>query len=380
MRPRITRCWIGAGNSFTVVRLLDGKILRTFRNDPAGLAPDHPVEVDAPASAFIDNGATNVVGTYSGIDAPITGAVSIYPGAVGTVTTRAFVGDEDGDLWKADLSDTNPDNWSFKLFHDAYSSVVFAPTDAPPQPVATAPVITVDRLGNVVTIYATGDQSNFSSVNHNHMFSVSETIVPGPPAKAVASINWHLPFTGGVTPTGPISLFSGDLFFSTFTPGVSTDSACLTGQGTLWGVDFVETEPGTGTPGLPRARFTQVAGDVVSATCPIGFANADARLGFSKFFRCLQLDPGSIVFGAGVTQRPSCVDTSSTIGTDPYTGATSSHQTITGISQGDFQLVAQTGPKAPSSGSGGTTTHTFTRTLTAPVSITTLASWATIVE
>ncbi len=380
-----TRCWRGAGNSFTVVRLYDGKILRTFRNDPLGKTPDHPAETDSPVTAFQTAGvASSIVGTYANIDAPLTGAVAIYPAAIGAVTTRAFVGDEDGDLWKADFTDTNPTNWTFGLFHDSYINTTFTATSQPPQAVSLAPVLTVDRLGRITVIYATGDQNNFAAVNVNNMWSVSEqltTTLSGTTASTVT--NWKIPFTGGVTPTGPLSLFSGNLYFSTFTPDVASASACLKGQGTIWGVDYAETEPGTGSPGLPRARLQQQPGDVIVGTCPPSVPNTDARPGLGNFFRCLQLDPGTIVFGAGVTQRPSCVDTASSATTDPYTGATSSHQTVTGINTGDFQLVAQTGPKSPSTGGGGvggTSTKTYTRTLVPPVSVTKIDTWAASIE
>ncbi|GAC1521135.1 MAG: hypothetical protein NVS3B10_22120 [Polyangiales bacterium] len=169
------------------------------------------------------------------------------------------------------------------------------------------------------------------------------------------------------------------MYFSTFSPDVATASACLSGQGTLWGVDYAQVEPGT-VPPLPVARFQQALGDTIATSCPGSFANTDARVGMGSFYRCLTLAPGTIVFGAGVTQRPTCIDTSATLATDPYTGATSSHQTIADINQGSFQLVAQTGPRATGTDTAGTTTTAFTRTLVAPVSATKIDSWASIVE
>lgn len=390
------RCWVGAGLSFTVVRLYDGKIIRRFSNNPAGSGSvDHPAEPNGAAAVFVTNGKTNLVtdaaGKYAGIDSPLTGAVALYPAAVGSVTTRAFVGDYDGTLWKLDVSDPNPQNWTFGIFHDAYfpGDTANAATSAW-APVAIAPVLSVDSFGDIVVDYATGDQSNFSTSYLNHMYSVTErtTVVSG--AKTwVPHVNWELRFSGGVTPTGPLSLFSGSLFFSTFTPNVSTSDACLSGQGTLWGVDYLDTEPSVvNTDGAPvpagRHKITSSADTALaSGTCPPSYANADARGALSyPYFRCIQLDPGTIVFGAGITQRPSCVITPPTaLGTDPYVGSASTHSTITGINQGDFQLVAQTGPKSTSStGSAGSTTNTYVRTLVPPLSVTRIDSWAAIVE
>jgi len=212
---------------------------------------------------------------------------------------------------------------------------------------------------------------------------------------AAAKVNWHLKFPNGITPTGPMSLFSGTLFFSTFTPDTASADACLRGSGTIWGVDYLEGEPGMFNPdGSPipmgRHQSDSVADAAWAAaygsppadsSCPTSLTNKDARTGYDKYFRCMNLGAGTIVFGAGVTQRPSCVSTpTSAIGVDPYTGSTATHSTVTDIGIGDFQLVAQTGPKAVATGSTGGATNTISRKLTAPLSSTRIDSWAAIIE
>lgn len=398
------RCWTGPGNSFTVVRLADGKILRRFSTDPNGdSSTGRPPELSGATAKFLVAGKQDIVkdttaaATSTGftpIDAPLTGAVALYPAATGAVTTRAFVGDIDGDLWKLDVSDVDPKNWRFELFHDAYFPGDSANTNpAAWGPVAVPPVLSVDRFGDIVVDYATGDQSNFSVANMNHVYSVTEKVtldVSG--AKTTKpTVNWHLRFPNGITPTGPMSLFSGTLFFSTFTPDTASSDACLRGQGTIWGVDYLDVEPGItnsdGSP-IPMGRHVNVttatpssSTDPSTLSCPASYTNRDARSTFSQYFRCIPLDPGTIVFGAGVTQRPSCVSTpSSAIGIDPYTGSSASHSTITDISIGDFQLVAQTGPSKSGSTSSGSSTATITRPLTAPLSSTRIDSWAAIIE
>lgn len=393
------RCWTGPGLSFTVVRLYDGKILRSFRNDPLGKTasiPPRPAEPTSATAQFVAAGRTYIVQSasgapYAGIDSPLTGAVALYPAGVGAVTTRAFIGDLDGGLWRADFSQSDPQQWTFSLFHDAYFPNDTANTDPTKWgPIATLPVVSVDRFGDVVVNYATGDQNNFSSTNLNHVYSLTErTTVTSGVRSYTTRVNWHLRLTNGVTPTGPLSLFNGVLYFSTFSPGVASAAACLNGQGTLWGVDYVEAEPGQygvdGTP-VPLARFLKAdASDSTAAAKPCPepshaiYNNQDARVGYDSFFRCYPLDPGTIVFGAGITQRPSCVSTSSTaLGTDPYFGGSSSHMTLSSINQGDFQIVAQTGPKGTAA--TGSKTNTFTRKLKPPQPTARLESWANVVE
>lgn len=384
-------CWTGPGNSFTIVRLWDGKILKTFRNNPQPTDGVHPPEPNSATNRWLLTGKAPVMilgpsGVWPTIDSPIDGAVTLSPGAIGTVTTRAFVGDHDGTLWKADVSDTNPENWTFSMFHDAYFPADGANTvQAAWGPVAIPPVLSVDRFGDVVINYATGDQNNFATSNLNHVYSLTErtTISSGGVKSFVPTLNWHIKLTGGITPTGPMALFGGDLYFSTFTPSVAGADACLSGRGTIWGVDYLETEERVTNDDLtpvPRGRHRKTtSSEAPAAYCPPTLPNGDARTGFGSFFRCIVLDPGTIVFGAGITQRPSCTSADSTgTGIDPYTGGTTAHTTITDMSVGEFQLVAQTGPSGAAAVGG--VTKTYTRTLTMPPSTTRIDSWAGIVE
>lgn len=389
IRPSV-RCWAGPGQSFTVVRLYDGKILRSFRNEPLGGTniADHPAEPNS-ASAVLK--AAGVV-TVAGIDSPLTGAVAIYPAATGSVTSRAFVGDQDGTLWKADVSSQNPASWTFGIFHDAYVSPDAGATVG--QPISNAPVITVNRLGDTTVLYSTGDQNNFAQANVNQVWSISEKLKTGSStglnALYVPAANWHMRFDNGITPTGPLQLFNEQVYFTTFTPdSTSTASACLSGSGTIWSVHYLDGDGGSNL--LPKPGFTLATGEAVGSgdipsNCRVGGTStsgtiiANSVTAAPGLFRCVPLPAGTIVFGGGITQRPSCADTTGSLSTDPYTGSTVSHQSVSGITTGAFELVVQTGPKAPTPLSGGANTNFFVRTLKAPVAQTRIDSWASLVE
>jgi type IV pilus assembly protein PilY1 len=386
-----TRCWSGPGQSMTVVRLYDGKILRSFRNDPAGAVPNHNPEPSGAAAAFVAAGYPTVVkdstGSFAKIDSPITGQLSLYPAGIGAVTTRGFVGDADGALWRLDVSAQQPNQWTFSLFHDAYypsdsdnaSSTAWAP-------VATPPSVSTDRFGNIVVDYATGDQSNFASTYLNYVFSVSENVTKtaGVTTLGNPSVNWRMKLPAGITPTGPLNLFNGTLYFSTFSPGVP-DSAntCLSGQGTLWAVDYLQADSNF----LPLAGFVrQPATDDTTnytGTCPGTSAPwsvlSEADTTGSTNYRCIRLPAGTIVYGLGLTQRPSCSGTS-TVGSDPYFG--NSITNVASVSPGAFQLVAQTGPSKVTGPvtTTATSTNTYTYNLKAPLPLTKVDSWASVVE
>ncbi len=391
------RCFVGAAESFTVVRLWDGKVLRSFRNNPAGDGTaNHPIDATSPVTLMQTGAAPlNPVPSFSGIDSPITGAVALYPAGTGSVTTRAFVGDIDGTLWKVDVSNADPQNWTFQIFHDAYGLETGSTAAMMGQPIATQPITTVDRVGDITVLYATGDQNTFASTNVNHVWSVTERTSYNATSGITTFtpiVNWHLRFDTGLTPTGPLTLFNQMVYFSTFSPDSAVAGACLNGSGTLWSMNYLDDSK---VDSLPMPGFTLGAGEAIGAstagsgysipsTCRYG-GTASAPASFANqpdptqpTFRCIALDPGSVVFGAGITERPTCVATSA-MPFDPYTGMTTSHQDVSAVTPGNFQLVVQTGPTA-GTGAGGSTTKTLPRTLVAPVSQTRVSSWASIVE
>jgi hypothetical protein len=92
----------------------------------------------------------------------------------------------------------------------------------------------------------------------------------------------------------------------------------------------------------------------------------------------------AIIFGAGITQKPTC--NADTTTTDPYLGY-GAHTGLADFTAGQFQLVVQTGPKNVNNGSGpGSTTqtggeiNTFAVNLAPPMSPTRIDSWAAVVE
>ncbi len=50
------------------------------------------------------------------LDSPVTGEPVAFPSDVGSVADRIFVGDQDGTLWKVDVSNKSPDQWTMSLF------------------------------------------------------------------------------------------------------------------------------------------------------------------------------------------------------------------------------------------------------------------------
>lgn len=329
------RCWgtAGAANpsrSLTIVRLDTGKVLMNFR----GAAIDGP-----------PNLTTNKkVGVF---DSPISGVPVPYPAVTGQVSNRVYVGDSDGTLWRVDLSNSNPANWTVSMAWDAYS--LSGDTATGGEPIQTPPVIAVDPIGDNVILFSTGDQEQFTASGSikTRAWSIKDQPKVG---KFETKANWYLPFVNGTRVTGPMALFDSVAYFATFTPTPASGNACSDGYGSVWGVDYIKTE---GTDDKPTPRYE---------TQPGVFATHEDQ------------GAGTVVFGVAVTQTPTCSDTTSY--TDDGLGSRTS---VSGAAGGAFQLVFQTGKGGGNDGTNSKTKTTVVE-LANPVQVTRIDSWASVVE
>lgn len=333
-----------AARSLTVVRLDTGEIIRSFRADPTK------------AAALQAKGRV----VQADLDSPITGVPVAFPGTTGAVSDRAFVGDSDGTLWRVDLASTNPSNWKMNLFFDAYAKD--GPKDG--QPIATAPVLSVDLLGNVTIAFSTGDQDVLQKKKgmQNYAFSLLEK--PNAAGTAYESYaNWFIELKDGERVTGPMSLFNGALFFTSYKPDSGNGAACDSGTSRVWGMDYVLPKtPGNTLNDLDDGGKERLpdSGNLVQF-----LDNTSAMLANA-----------GVIFGVGVTQLPSC--TQEAVNTDTFFGGSTQHTSITSITPGRFQLVMHT--SGTGNVSDGSQTKRIEIELPTPPSTSRIDSWAALVE
>jgi type IV pilus assembly protein PilY1 len=345
-RPRINAYptdGIGA-RSLTIVRLDTGEIVRTFRQSTA----------DAPSGL-----PTNRI-IISPIDSPITGTPAAFPASLGAIADRVYVGDSDGVLWRADLSSTNPDDWEMRMFLDSYRNQ--APDAG--QPIMTQPVVSVDDQGEVVVVFSTGDQEVFSAPAEmkNYIWSLTETVDPND-GSVQSKVNWYSELVGGERVAGPINLFMGSLFFSTFQPEPDTSSSvCATGNSRIWGMHYAEpaVAEDLSQGGQHRLPNPDQQGDFIQV-----LDNTHALL-----------DDNATIFGVGVTQVPTCSNESEVA--DDFIGAGAMHTTATSVTPGAFQLVMHTGSAGTATAGGQARVQTID--LPTPHAYPRIDSWAAIVE
>jgi len=342
------RCWqdasgkVGPARSLTIVRLDNGQVVMNFR----GALNDGPT---LPNTKF-----------KSGVfDSPITGVPVPYPSQTGQVSDRIYVGDADGAVWRIDMRDPKPINWTVDMVWDSYS--MSNDTVAVRQPIETPVIPTVDAVGNPVLLFSTGDQETFTKSTNvrTRVWSISETRANG---VLQTKSNWVIPLENGVRVTGPISLFNGAAYFATFTPTGTQLNSCADGFGSIWGVDYIKkTMCGANAPTPPTdwpcARYVQ---DPVNNPGVISFFEDQA--------------PGAAVFGVSVAQTPNCYE--EVTYPDPYLGSVTS---IGNSTAGQFQLFFQTG-KPSGASNDGSSTISYSKPLPPPRTSVRVDSWGLVVE
>ncbi len=280
----------------------------------------------------------------------MTGGVAAYPGDVGQVADRAFMTDADGVIWRLDLSNPDPANWSLVAYHDMFHDQAFTFS----QPAYNPPVLSVDDQGDLVILQGTGDIDNFDGTDFNRVVSLTENLTfdadTGEVTGIAGTLNWEIDLDASEMVTGPLELFDGRVYFGSFKSITGAD-ACDFGESRLWGVDYVADDGAGG----PADGIESTAGSgVIDATFVGPFTN-------------------QLIMGVAVTQRPSCFVGDEVI--DPYLG---NRFRVSEEGGGGFQLVAQVG------GGGdltvGSALAEITRTLPAPVPHTTLLGFAGSVD
>lgn len=349
------------GRSVTVVRLDTGAVLATFMR-----------AADAPANDTLFK-AGLIVNTP--LDSPMTGTPAVYPQDVGADGTQVFIGDYDGTLWKFDLSNTDPTQWTGKLFFDLYNGTVETASTAwsDGQPIALPLVTSLSPTGQLVVNVASGSQDQFTRTGLYLVYSLEETVQTSSGTSALRSlVNWYLSSSNdtSLTPpapqltaqpgvmgpgervSGPMVVFDGTLYFATYQAPAAAALSCTAGDGHLWGRNYI-------TPYDPSNVYE-------------GGAFVQPATGPTPAYVDLATN-GAVVPGVSVQATTACVGLG-TAGLDQYVPG-GSHTTPSAFTAGSFQLVGQVGATGGTSGAATTLLQ-----LPTPREPTMISSWAAVTE
>jgi type IV pilus assembly protein PilY1 len=384
-RERI-RAW-GAGvpaRSLTFVELATGRVLARMvgeMSDNPRLATQRSGDTQLARDAVVPPENTR-------FDSPITGIPVAYPGGTGAAQ-RLYVGDADGTLWRVELDGPKPEKWEAHIAFDAYNvgrsgdatltdawvgagrgegdklGATLATPDATQaallgQPIQNAPTLSTDPQGELVVVFATGDQESFQARSPgmvNLLVSFRDRWLPEKSDDGVRTTRYQAEVDGeggvelawldGGRVTGHVNLFDGQLFFAYFMPSATNE--CTYGTGGLCAVHYVDKE----SSGAP----------VVSSSITGSRA-------------CTEFDQGEVVFGVTVALTPSCAVEESTF-EDPYLAG--SYSAVTKANPGRYELVFHTG-QGGSASAQGTRTKRSSVALTTPVTRTTVRSFVRLAD
>jgi len=247
---------------------------------------------------------------------PITGTPAAYGSLPGQPTTRVFVGDAGGRLWRIDTSDPDPAEWSMRVFHDPYPG---GRDDPNRQAVFYEPSLALRAGGQLTALYVTGDPDNLQdqASNHDHrLVSVTERIEvdANDVLQTTGDVNFMLTFQDGEAPSSPTLVFDSTAYFATYLH--DTDSPCSFGETRIWGVDFVGNDPDSEEDVLPRfptnkqsETLAPGAGGWRETDPPdCDEEEGDDGSGFSREALYCLMPAGSLVRGIEVSRSPACED------------------------------------------------------------------------
>lgn len=315
-----------AGRAVYVVRMDTGERVAEFSNTTGNV-----VELD---------------GGSATIDYPMTGSPSVYSDVPGVVSTRAFIGDAGGRMWRLNMREPDPAEWELELFYDPYADGGPLATDEPldRQPVFGAPALALDSTaGHIAVLYGTGDIDfvSQSATSKSGVFSVSEVTTEG--GGTAAEENWYKVLTAVEKLTGELLVFDRVAYFTTYRANAL--DACDPGTGFLYGVHF------TASAGTSSTDTTVAALDEDGDPTTIDDV---------KFVSTGEAVP----YGVQIIERPACLP-----GADGNAAAGTGGGGGGGATQGDLQLVVNVA-KGPGfsgdlipPGASGKTTKNFTRSM-----------------
>jgi len=302
-----------------------------------------------------------------------------------TFMTRCFLADTGGQIWRMDLSSTNPSEWKITWFHDLYSgpdapAAITKTIDDPTRiGVMAMPSTSLDPTGSeLVLVYGAGSVIDAAPKGFQRpVYSVTETIPTSASGVVIGAVkgkvNWVKLLDQSEVFIGPSVVFGGDAYWTTYI-GPGGGSACgitAVGAAYLWGVDYTLTSS--------AADKTSVIGAFLlnpSAASPSQQPTKATRV----FIGTTTPSP------ALVEQRPPCVN-GCALTDNTCTGGVASGAGLSAIQNPNYQLSVATSTPAtqgtgtlPPNSTFTPPTGMATHALQTPTSALVLTGWDVLLD
>jgi type IV pilus assembly protein PilY1 len=376
------RCWEPTGRALYIVDVADGYLIKKI--------------------SLPDDGRIPAADNVPIFPSPMVSTPAAFPDDTGVEATRAFITDADGVIWRLDLSADDPEpldpeaGWTARPFHDMFHATAEPSTPAAPfigELTYEAPILSTDIDGRTVVIVGTGDNGDFMKpAVRNRVASLTEIEVLGVPLNSIgrykAAFNWEMlqkntshttelndgtvtqvdGFSQSELVTGPMVLFEGQLFFSTFIAVTDPDDVCAFGRGRVHAVSYnlrdTNDRNPSGTNGPLRINAgTNSANNIVN------------------ILRTNTAGDNVMIMGLTLTQQPSCRQADLTY-EDPW-GSSWSSVSSTGAPPPMYLAAHAAFDNHGSSlvdDIGGSRVFSAEVQINRPPHLTTVLSWATSTE
>lgn len=240
------------------------------------------------------------------MDAPMVGSPAVYPGVGVTPAERAYIGDAQGRIWRLDMRDPSPEQWTVAIAWPPVGMV------DPPlgHPSLDRPALVTREDGGLVVLYGQGRGG--ADANPRNVVSFTDRLVPAAQANQPpvfqASLNWTMPLRSSEVVTGAPVVYDRTAFFTTVSRPTAV-GACTPVLSRLYGVhyyDVLRDEDGdVVTYNRPdddpnEAAATISVRPMLPRVAEDGTADEPAL--------SLALPPGRQVSGLALASTPSCVD------------------------------------------------------------------------
>ncbi len=161
----------------------------------------------------------------------ITGTAVLSGNEPGDLSTRAFIGDENGKMFRIDLSSSDPGQWDVDLFFDPVEEGMISDLEDGESmgPAAYKPTVTQSPMGELILIYGLGDQGEtWDSSSVQAMLAVRESMDDGQPR---GDGLWAEEFEDREHLTGAPVLFNFNVYFTTY---LEQENQCLAGHSRIY--------------------------------------------------------------------------------------------------------------------------------------------------
>lgn len=229
-----------------------------------------------------------------------SGSPVAFPAGGITPASRAYIGDAMGRIWRMDLRDSNPEQWTIEIAWPPANNAAEADGYELGRGVADRPSVAVRPDGAVVVGFATqadgeGDASRSYAVSFT-----DKAIIDDDGVNYAVTRNWMLPLRDNEYATGA-PVVRDEVFYLTTREESDDVAVCSTINGRLYGLHYYKPYVDSNGDRATYRTSDTASSDALPA---LETTNEENRQGHKAL--SLVLPPGRVAYGLAIARTPSC--------------------------------------------------------------------------